>query len=134
MGFAVRQAQALSHLDELDDQGMVELLLTRVEFLRIAQELRLVVEAFTRAQDLQGKKRTTKRSGLQLEARAAELTWHMLDKDDLPFAKFSVLGAEFSWISTHDGSATNRMVIRDLRALNSSPDQILSRSTPTACS
>lgn len=112
------------HLDELDDQGMVELLLTRVEFLRIAQELRLVVEAFTRAQDLQGKKRTTKRSGLQLEARAAELTWHMLDKDDLPFAKFSVLGAEFSWISTHDGSATNRMVIRDLRALNSSPDQI----------
>ncbi|GAA5985789.1 hypothetical protein JCM10908_007112 [Rhodotorula pacifica] len=112
------------HLDELDDQGTVELILSRIEFAKLAQELRVVVEAFTRAQDLQGKKPTTKRSGLQMEARAAELTWHMLDKDDLPFAKFSVLGADFSWISKQDGSATNRMVIRDLKALNSSPDQI----------
>ncbi|GJN94531.1 hypothetical protein Rhopal_007614-T1 [Rhodotorula paludigena] len=112
------------HIDELDDEGHVELFLGRAEAVRLAHELSLVVEAFTRAQESNGPKTTSKRAGLQLESRAAELTWHMLDKEDLPFAKFSVIGAEFSWVSKQDGSASNRMVIKDLRALNSSPEQI----------
>ncbi|BGP51898.1 Protein SABRE [Rhodotorula kratochvilovae] len=112
------------HLDELDDDGRVQLFLQRAEALRLTGELSLVVEAFTRAQDSNGAKTTSKRAGLQLESRAAELTWHMLDKSDLPFAKFSVIGAEYSWVSKQDGSASNRMVIKDLRALNSSPEQI----------
>ncbi|GAA6043699.1 hypothetical protein JCM8097_007486 [Rhodosporidiobolus ruineniae] len=112
------------HLDELDDEGRVELALARAEHVRLATELGYVVEAFTRAQDSNGPKTTSKRPGVQLEARAAEITWHMLDKMDLPFAKFSVIGAEFSWISKQDGSASNRLVVKDLRALNSSPEQI----------
>ncbi|GAA5855492.1 hypothetical protein JCM9279_006025 [Rhodotorula babjevae] len=112
------------HLDELDDAGRVQLFLQRAEAFRLASELSLVVEAFTRAQDSNGAKSSSKSVGLQLEARAAELTWHMLDKGDVPFAKFSVIGAEYSWVSKQDGSASNRMVIKDLRALNSSPEQI----------
>lgn len=112
------------HLDELDDAGRVQLFLERAEAFRLASELSLVVEAFTRAQDSNGAKSSSKSVGLQLEARAAELTWHMLDKGDVPFAKFSVIGAEYSWVSKQDGSASNRMVIKDLRALNSSPEQI----------
>ncbi|KPV73207.1 uncharacterized protein RHOBADRAFT_54988 [Rhodotorula graminis WP1] len=113
------------HLDELDDAGRVQLFLERAEAFRLASELSLVVEAFTRAQDSNGAKSSSSKSvGLQLEARAAELTWHMLDQADIPFAKFSVIGAEYSWVSKQDGSASNRMVIKDLRALNSSPEQI----------
>ncbi|BGP20274.1 Protein SABRE [Rhodosporidiobolus nylandii] len=112
------------HLDELDDDGRIELALTRAEHLRLASELGLVVEALTRAQDANGPKTTSKRPGVQLEARAQEITWFLLDKVDIPFAKFSVIGAEFSWISKQDGSASNRLVVRDLRALNSSPEQI----------
>ncbi|CDR46544.1 RHTO0S12e05996g1_1 [Rhodotorula toruloides] len=112
------------HLDELDDEGRLELFMSRAELFKAANELNLVVEAFTRAQDSNGPKTTSKRAGLQLEAHAAELTWHMLDKGDLPLAKFSVIGAEFSWASKQDGSASNRMVIKDLRALNSSPEQV----------
>ncbi|GAA5897882.1 hypothetical protein JCM6882_005104 [Rhodosporidiobolus microsporus] len=112
------------HLDELDDEGRVELAVVRADYVRLSAELGLVVEALTRAQDSNGPKTTSKGPGTQLEARAAEITWHMLDKTDLPFAKFSVIGAEFSWISKQDGSASNRLVVKDLRALNSSPDQI----------
>ncbi|GAA6011720.1 hypothetical protein JCM10207_004222 [Rhodosporidiobolus poonsookiae] len=112
------------HLDELDDDGRVEQALARAEYNRLSDELGLVVEALTRAQDANGPKTTSKRSGTQLEARAVEITWHMLDKTDLPFAKFSVINAEFSWISKQDGSASNRLVVKDLRALNSSPEQI----------
>lgn len=112
------------HLDELDDEGRLELFMSRAELFKASNELSLVVEAFTRAQDSNGPKTTSKRAGLQLEAHAAELTWHMLDKSDLPLAKFSVIGAEFSWASKQDGSASNRMIIKDLRALNSSPEQV----------
>ncbi|BGP27835.1 hypothetical protein Rt10032_c13g5178 [Rhodotorula toruloides] len=112
------------HIDELDDEGRLELFMSRAELFKAANELSLVVEAFTRAQDSNGPKTTSKRAGLQLEAHAAELTWHMLGKSDFPLAKFSVIGAEFSWASKQDGSASNRMVIKDLRALNSSPDQV----------
>lgn len=122
--FGSLRQEYLVHLDELDEEGRLELFMSRAELFKAASELSLVVEAFTRAQDSNGPKTTSKRAGLQLEAHAAELTWHMLDKSDLPLAKFSVIGAEFSWASKQDGSASNRMVIKDLRALNSSPEQV----------
>ncbi|GAA5830097.1 hypothetical protein JCM11251_006874 [Rhodosporidiobolus azoricus] len=125
----LRGLQALAqeyhvHLDELDDEGRIELAVVRADYIRLSEELGLVVEALTRAQDSNGPKTSSKGAGTQLEARAAEITWHMLDKTDLPFAKFSVLGAEFSWISKQDGSASNRLVIKDVSAFNSSPVQI----------
>ncbi|CEQ42515.1 SPOSA6832_04335, partial [Sporobolomyces salmonicolor] len=112
------------HFDELDEEGLFELFLTRAEFNRLSDELNLVIEALSRARQSNGSQTTSKRAGLQLEGRAAELTWHMLDKTDLPFAKFSVIGAEFSWVSKQDSSTSSRLVIKDLRALNSSPDQV----------
>lgn len=63
-------------------------------------------------------------AGVQFEARASELVYHMLDRADTPFVKFSVNGVEFSWISKQDSSVSNRLVIKDLKALNSSPEHI----------
>lgn len=113
------------HLDELDDDGRYELFVARAEFTRLSNELNLVVLAITRAQDFNGVAKTvSKTAGIQFEARASELVWHMLDKSDTPFTKFSVKGVEFSWISKQDSSISNRLVIKDLKALNSSPEQI----------
>lgn len=115
------------HLEELDDEGRLELFYARAEFLNLSSELNLVLQAITRAQDVNGgsvKKGASKAAGIQFEARASELVWHMLDGKDTPFAKFSVNGVEFSWISKQDSSVSNRLVIKDLSALNSSPDHV----------
>lgn len=110
------------HLDELDDDGRLDLFAGRADFSRTAYELNLVMMAITRAQDINGG--ATKTAGIHFEARASELVWHMLDHTDTPFAKFSVNGVEFSWISKQDSSVSNRLVVRDLKALNSSPSQV----------
>lgn len=113
------------HLDELDEDGRLELFYGRAEFVRLSNELNLVVEAITRAQDFNRVNRSSSKSvGVQFEARAPEIVWHMLDKSDIPFAKFSVNGVAFSWISKKDSSVSNRLIIKDLKALNSSPNQI----------
>lgn len=114
------------HLDELDDDGRLELFVGRAEFVKLSEELNLVVQAITRAQDLNGASKglSNKTAGIQFEARASELVWHMLDKSDTPFTKFSVNGVEFSWISKQDSSISNRLIIKDLKALNSSPEHV----------
>lgn len=110
------------HLDELDEQSRLELFATRAEFVKLSAELNLVVLAIARAQNFNGA--STAKAGVQFEARAAELVWHMLEASGTPFAKFSIKGVEFSWISKQDSSISNRLVIRDLKALNSSPEQV----------
>ncbi|KAK4056456.1 Protein SABRE [Microbotryomycetes sp. JL221] len=119
------QTQYQAHMDELDDEGWVELFVSRCELARLSQELSLVVEAITRAQDMNGaSKMSGTTAGMHFEARASELVWHMHDQADTPFAKFSVKGVDFSWISKQDSSVSNRLIIKDLRALNSAPDHI----------
>lgn len=113
------------HNDELDESGRIELFESRSEAKRLAEQLSLVVESITRAQDINGaSKMSGSTAGIQFETRASELVWHMLDSTDTPFAKFSVSGAEFSWVSKQDSSTSNRLIIRDLKALNSSPEHI----------
>lgn len=112
------------HLDQLDEEGRLELFHGRAEFVRLSNELNLVVQAITRAQVFNGASTAGTTAGIQFEARAFELVWHMLDKSDIPFAKFSVDGVEFSWTSKQDSSISNRLVIKDLKALNSSPDHV----------
>ncbi|KAI5479861.1 hypothetical protein MNV49_002419 [Pseudohyphozyma bogoriensis] len=114
------------HLDELDDEGRLDLFVGRAELAKLSAELNMVVQSISRAQTFNGPKvsSTSKTAGIQFEARASELVWHMHDKSDTPFAKFSVKGVEFSWISKQDSSVSNRLVIKDLRALNSSPEQV----------
>lgn len=118
--------QYQAHLDLLDDDGRLGLFSARADFVTASNELNLVVQAITRARDLNGASAATESTsaGVQFEARAQELVWHMLDKSDTPFAKFSVNGVEFAWISKQDSSISNRLVIKDLKALNSSPSQV----------
>ncbi|KAK4703534.1 hypothetical protein P7C70_g2687, partial [Phenoliferia sp. Uapishka_3] len=114
------------HLDELDEEGRLDLFASRMEFAKLSAELNIYVQAISRAQNFNGvtSSAASKTAGVQFEARASELVWHMLEATGVPFAKFSVRGVEFSWISKQDSSISNRLVIRDLRALNSSPEQV----------
>ncbi|SCV74731.1 BQ2448_7760 [Microbotryum intermedium] len=113
------------HLDELDGEGRLEMFTYMAEAFRQATELTLLVESISRARSLSGAlKPSTSHTGLLFEAKAPELTWHMHDNSDIPFAKFSVTGAEFAWTSKSDSSVSNRLVIKDLKALNSSPEHL----------
>ncbi|SCZ97917.1 BZ3500_MvSof-1268-A1-R1_Chr3-3g06455 [Microbotryum saponariae] len=113
------------HLDELDGEGRLEMFTYMTEAIRQASELTLLVESISRARSLSGAlKPATTHAGLLFEAKAPELTWHMHDNADIPFAKFSVTGAEFAWTSKSDSSVSNRLVIKDLKALNSSPEHL----------
>lgn len=122
------------HLDELDEEGRIALFVSRSESTRLSIELSLVIEAITKAQNINGASKVSgPAAGVQFEARASELVYHMLDRNDVPFSKFSVNGVEFSWISKQDSSVSNRLVIKDLKALNSSPEhvfaEIISKNT-----
>ena len=63
---------------------------------------------------------------MQLQGRAAELTWTMLQPDSAPFVKASVTNVDFTWTTKDDGSATNRLIIGDLEALNPAPNALFS--------
>ena len=116
------------HLDELDEWGRQELLVHRAELNLLSNQLSVLVSAITLAQDLNGavdkRDKTKTGAGVQLEAIAEELVWHMLDKTGMSFAKFSITGVEFSWATKTDSSVQNRLLIKDLKALNSSPDSV----------
>lgn len=116
------------HLDELDDYGRQELFVHRAELNLLSNQLSVLVSAITLAQDLNGavdkRDKTKTGAGVQLEAIAEELVWHMLDKAGMSFAKFSITGVEFSWATKTDSSVQNRLLIKDLKALNSSPDSV----------
>ncbi|KAM0751839.1 hypothetical protein T439DRAFT_325030 [Meredithblackwellia eburnea MCA 4105] len=114
------------HLDELDDDGRLELFGTRFDLTSLSNELNTFLQALSRAQSFSGASASASKSsaGIHFEARANELVWHMRDKEENHFAKLSVHHVSFSWISKQDSSIANRLIIGDLRALNVCPDQI----------
>lgn len=114
------------HLDNLDNDNRMELYRNTAEFIYFSNELNLVVRAITLAQNYNGSSKSYRdvNAGVQFEGRATELVWHMIDKSDTPFVKLSVNGVEFSWMSKQDSSVSNRLIIQDLKALNSSPEPV----------
>lgn len=111
------------HFDELDEFGIQEMVQARYKMMKLSEQLGMTVQAITRAQDFHGGQKISgsDRAGIELEARASSLEWHMLDQSDTPFAKFSIRGVEFHWMSKQNSSVSNRLLIKDLKALNSSP-------------
>ncbi|GAA5929891.1 uncharacterized protein JCM15063_004656 [Sporobolomyces koalae] len=114
------------HLDEIDDHEKRNLFALRARLSQLTEEISLFVEGLSLAQETNGPKTTSKRPGVQLRGRAAELTWTMIRSDSSPFVKASVVNVDFTWTSKDDGSATNRLIIGDLEALNPAPDALFS--------
>lgn len=87
--------------------------------LRRQELLTLWMGAIQTAQDA---RTSSKSMGMQLDARASEIVWHMREADGTALAKFSVQGVAFRWLNRHDGSVSNCLLISNLSAYNSAPN------------
>ncbi|GAA99613.1 uncharacterized protein L969DRAFT_94065 [Mixia osmundae IAM 14324] len=119
-------ASYIEVLNELEDYEIREFYTTKAETLRLAGELNILINAITASQDstpnTKDEKKGTK--GIQFDARASELTWAMIDPESNPFAKWSVRGVAFSWLSKRDSTVSNRLVITDVIGLNPNPSHL----------
>lgn len=117
------------HHDRLSKEGVLELGRVRSDLLENVLKLNLIFDALAILQS-HNKAAADLRSSLRLEAHARELAWFMLDEDKL-IAKLAIKDIHYTWVRKKDSSTENALVIRDLQALNTSPDayyvEIISR-------
>lgn len=132
-----RIVEEYAHLTALDDSRMFEL--TRREFNLWANgsNLNLMIEAIRRSQESRrGRSAKENQAGVQLQAHAKVITWHMIAENGESIAKLSITDTNFDWCSLPDTSVSNRLYVQDMLALNISADQsrtfdeILSRYEP----
>ena len=101
----------------------------RVEMNRIAsrmmtqtEELGLIFDAIQSVQQ-RDEQSSSNTAGIRLEASSSEITWNLMDKDDGSlFMRQALRAIDFLWISTHDGSSSNKLKIKDLEALDARPN------------
>lgn len=117
------------HYDKLSAEGKLEIGRVRSELLEDIQKLALIFDAVAILQS-HSKAAADLRSSLRLEAHAQELAWFMLDEDKL-IAKLAIKDIHYTWVRKKDSSTENALVVRELQALNTSPDayyvEIISR-------
>lgn len=101
------------------------MILTRqmYEFNERKDLMTLWLEAMQASQASRSPSKTT---GMRLDAKAQEITWHMREGDGKPLAKVAVSNVYFCWRNRSDGGVSNSLVIRDLVALNSGVDPYFS--------
>ncbi|EGG04706.1 uncharacterized protein MELLADRAFT_78278 [Melampsora larici-populina 98AG31] len=119
-----RIVEEYAHLTALDDSRMFEL--TRREFNLWANgsDLNLMIEAIRRSQESRrGRSAKENQAGVQLQAHAKVITWHMIAENGESIAKLSITDTNFDWCSLPDTSVTNRLYVQDMLALNISADQ-----------
>ncbi|GAA6060439.1 hypothetical protein JCM10212_000032 [Sporobolomyces blumeae] len=106
------------HLDELAPEDRKRLFSRRARLAHLSEEVALFVDGLRLAQQTYGTKKANNRTGLHLQGCASELNWTMLHADKAPLVKLAVVNIDFTWLSKNDGSATNRLIIGNLVALN----------------
>ncbi|KAN0066097.1 Protein SABRE [Thecaphora frezii] len=113
------------HLDKLTEQGRLDLYALFGEFLDLVDELNIIMEAITAAQDSKGGADREKKSALRFDACAKDLSWNMMgDSDGQLLAKLALKGISFAWLNKADNSAANILSLEDLQALNVRPDSM----------
>ncbi|KZW03765.1 hypothetical protein EXIGLDRAFT_635040 [Exidia glandulosa HHB12029] len=122
----IRQLQVIergyvARTDILDATERLDLLSIHAQIFVLAEELNLVFDAIAMAQDQNSDLHEDQQSALKLVVSSKEISWHMLDDRASLLAKLEVLGVVFSWLSKQDGSTSNDLVLKDARALHSSP-------------
>jgi hypothetical protein len=108
---------------ELSEAAVMNLYLLSADLLRRMEIISMWMGAIQRSQD---SKNSGRSMGMQLDARANEIVWHMRDDEETPLVKVAVKGVAFRWLNRSDGSVANCLLISDLLALNSSPEQYFS--------
>ncbi|KAG0143385.1 hypothetical protein CROQUDRAFT_109221 [Cronartium quercuum f. sp. fusiforme G11] len=128
-----------AHLTTLENSRMFELTQREYNLWANASDLNLMMEAIRRSQESRrGRSSKDNLAGVQLQARAKVITWHMIAGNGESIAKLSVNNTNFEWSSLPDTSVTNRLFVQELLALNISADpnrtfdEILSRYEPVS--
>ncbi|MCO5556532.1 hypothetical protein L7F22_010081 [Adiantum nelumboides] len=113
------------HFDHLNEQGRMDFLSLKAELKDMIDELTLIMEGITAADDNNSGSDKEKKSALRIEAQAQDIAWNMMgDKEGELLAKLSIKGASFTWLNKADNSAANTLSIADLNAVNVHPDAV----------
>jgi hypothetical protein len=107
----------------LTNAGKLAVIEAKQDTLDALDSLHLLFEAVAVAQS-QDAATAALKSSVRLEAYAGEIAWHMLGDQHALIAKLAIKGIGFTWLNKKDGSTENAMVIKDLQALNTSPDAL----------
>lgn len=97
--------------------------LVSADYIRRSEIISMWMRAIQTAQD---NRVSNKSMGMQIDAQASEIVWHMREAGGTPLAKVGVKGIAFRWLNRNDGSVSNCLLISDLVALNSSPEHYFS--------
>ncbi|EPQ31935.1 uncharacterized protein PFL1_00134 [Pseudozyma flocculosa PF-1] len=117
--------QYYENLDRLTEQGRLDLYALAGEMVDLLDELNLIMEAITEAQDSKGGADREKKSALRFDACAKDLSWNMMGDDDgQMLAKLALRGISFAWLNKADNSASNTLSLQDLQALSVRPDAV----------
>lgn len=99
-------------------------LMTRAHIFLLSEELHLIFKAIRLVQEQDESASDENKSNMRFDATANEVSWKMLEDTNDTLAKLSVRGIEYAWHSQKDSSAANKLVIKDLQALDSSPEAV----------
>ena len=113
-GYALRN-------DFLDANERLDFLSVSAQIFVLAEELNMVFDAISMAQDQSHDLHDDQQSALKLVVSSKEIAWHMLDDHASLLAKLEVLGVHFDWLSKQDSSTSSQLSLFDMRALHSSP-------------
>ena len=111
-------------IDIMDTAERLEFFACQGAMLAESEELSLEIEAIRQAQQRSISVSSEGNSGLNLNATAHELVWHMLSEMNIPMIKVAVIGVVFDWLSKSDSTVANTLIIKDMQALNSSPEHL----------
>lgn len=110
-------------IESMTEEQVIQYYYRVAEIQRSANLLTLWMGAIQTAQDSSAKKQTM---GMQMDAKAREIVWHMREEHGTPLMKVAVQRVQYRWLNSSDGTTSNAVVIGDLHALNSSPEQYFS--------
>ncbi|KAH8113231.1 golgi-body localization protein domain-containing protein [Phellopilus nigrolimitatus] len=111
-----------SSITDDDEQGQLERMKIKAHLFLLTEDLNLIFDAITLAQDKADDKHNDHRSALKVQARSREISWGMVDDLRDMIAKLGVREVDFSWLSRQDGSTVNKLSMGDLQAFDGSPD------------
>ncbi|KIJ56610.1 hypothetical protein M422DRAFT_218123 [Sphaerobolus stellatus SS14] len=119
-----RLEETFSFRGDFDEAGQQNMLASKAHIFKLSQELNLIFDAIRLAQESEDERNQEKKSALQVEFSASEISWLILDETRELLAKLAVRGIHFSWLSRKDSSTNSMLSLVDLQAFDGSPDAL----------
>jgi hypothetical protein len=123
----IRESESLikaydEHYAHLTSEGKLGLIDVRGDLLASVESLNMIYDAVSLHRNYTERAAALKGS-IRFQASAGEIAWYMFGKNAL-LAKLAMTDAHFDWLRKKDSSTDSTLVVKDLQALNSSPDAV----------